>query len=179
MKNEIEEKTQQQIYRCFSLLLEYPTPSLIEQTKTCIDLLKQDYSEAAEQMAPFLSSVESTPLGRLEEIYTGTFDINPACHIFAGHILFGESFKRNAFMATLSEEYQKRDFDAGKELADHIPILLKFISQFQSDDSFVKDLITDCLIPVFQKMNANFKDNSLNPYVPVLRAALVVLNGAN
>ncbi len=171
MKNEIEERMQ--IYRCFSLLLDYPTVNLVEQTKTSIDLLKKEYS--VEQMLNFLSFVESTPLGRLEEVYTSTFDINPACHIFAGHILFGESFKRGAFMAALSEEYQTRHFDAGKELADHIPVLFRFLSTLDSNDTFANELIKDCLIPVFEKMNANFDDDSPNPYIPILDGVLVVL----
>ena len=171
MKNEIEER--KQIYRCFSQLLDYPTISLVEQTKICIDLLKTEYS--VEHMLNFLSFVESTPLGRLEEVYTNTFDINPACHIFAGHILFGESFKRGAFMAALSEEYQTRQFDAGKELADHIPVLFRFLNTLDSNDTFANELIKDCLIPVFEKMNANFDDASPNPYIPVLESVLIVL----
>ena len=174
----MEENRQQQICQSLSILLDYPTPNLVEQTRQGVDLLKTDYPQAAEQMTSFLSFVETTPLGRLEEVYTGTFDISPACHIFAGHMLFGESFKRGAFMAGLYEEYQKHDFDTGKELADHIPLLLKFIGKLEPNDTFANELISDCLIPVFQKMNANFEDDSQNPYVPVLRSALVVLEGA-
>jgi len=175
MKNETQENWQRQIYRCFSQLLDYPTPNFVEQIRTSIDLLKADYQEAAVQLEKFLSFVESTPMGRLEEVYTGTFDINPACHIFAGHILFGESFKRGAFMAKLEEEYQERHFDKGKELTDHIPVLLRFLATLDSNDTFANELIKDCLIPVFQKMNANFKDESSNPYAPVLEIALVLL----
>ena len=174
----MEENRQQQICQSLSILLDYPTPNLVEQTRQGVDLLKTDYPQAAEQMTSFLSFVETTPLGRLEEVYTGTFDISPACHIFAGHILFGESFKRNTFMFGLAEEYQKHNFEAGKELADHIPLLLKFLATLEPNDTFANELLSDCLIPVFQKMNANFEDDSSNPYVPVLRSALVVLEGA-
>jgi len=163
------------LYRCFSELLDYPTQNLVEQTRTCINLLKRDYPQAAEKMASFLKFAESTPLGSLEQIYTGTFDINPACHIFAGHILFGESFKRGAFMAQLEEEYQKQGFDTQNELADHVPVLFKFLCTLEQNETLAKELISECLIPVFQKMNDNFEENSSNPYVPVLRSALIVL----
>ena len=168
-------KQSQQLYRCFSNLLGYPSSDLTEQTQTCIDLLQTDHPKLAEKMVNFLDFTKNTPLGRLEEIYTGTFDINPACHIFAGHILFGESFKRGAFLAKLEEEYQNRNFDKGPELADHIPLLFNFLENLPPEDDLGNDLITNCLIPVFEKMNGNFKDNSSNPYVPVLRSALVVL----
>ncbi len=169
---------QLQIYRCLGNLLDYPTFNLAEQTRQYIDLLKTDYPDSSAQMASFLTFVESKPLGPLEEVYTGTFDINPACHIFAGHLLFGESFKRGAFMAKLEEEYQKHDFDKGKELADHVPVLFKFLAELPPNEPFVNELISDCLIPVFKKMNSNFKDKSSNPYLPVVRSASVVLEGA-
>lgn len=174
----MEENRQRQIYQSFSNWLDYPTSNLVEQIRTGIDLLKENHPQAAEKMADFLSFVENTPSGRLEEVYTGTFDINPACHIFAGHIMFGESFKRGSFMAGLEENYQNHNFDKGKELADHIPVILKFLSTLELNETFAKDLIIDCLIPVFQKMNANFGDNSENPYVPVLRSVLLILEGA-
>jgi nitrate reductase molybdenum cofactor assembly chaperone NarJ/NarW len=177
MKNENEEN-QRQLYRCFSQLLDYPTPALAEQIRQCIEALQIHYAHAAEPMAKFLTFVESTPDGRLEEVYTETFDINPACHIFAGHILFGESFKRGSFMARLEEEYQTHHFDKGAELSDHIPVMLNFLSTLDLNSTNADDLIRDCLVPVFQKMNANFKDDSANPYLPVLRGVLVVLEGA-
>ena len=174
MKNE----NNQQLYSCLSNLLDYPTLEIAEQTRQCIDRLKTAYPQSVEPITHFLSFLEETPSGRLEEIYTATFDINPACYIFAGHILFGESFKRGAFMAGLTEEYQNRGLDTSKELADHIPLLLKFLGTLDPNDALAKELISDCLIPVFQKMNTNFKENSSNPYVPVLRTASIVLEAA-
>ncbi|MCK5716387.1 MAG: molecular chaperone TorD family protein [Thiomargarita sp.] len=173
----MNESQQQNIYRCLSQLLDYPTPNLVAQTQTCIELLKISYPKTVLPMEGFLKAIESTKFGRLEEIYTGTFDISPACHIYAGHILFGESFKRGRFMAELTEEYQKRHFELGKELADYIPLLLKFLCTLDSKESIAQDLLNECLIPVFEKMNDNFKDESTNPYVPVLRTVSVVLQG--
>ncbi|MCK5876914.1 MAG: nitrate reductase molybdenum cofactor assembly chaperone [Candidatus Marithrix sp.] len=164
----------QQIYICFSQLLDYPTSDLGKQTQDCIDLLQTNHAEAAQQMTNFLSFVESRELGYLEEVYTGTFDVNPACHIFAGHLLFGESFKRGAFMAGLEQEYKDHGFDTKIELSDHVPVLFRFVSSTDSD--FSNELLKDCLIPVFDTMNANFKDDSLNPYMPVLRTVSLVLN---
>jgi len=169
----------QQIYQSFSQLLNYPSSNLAEQIRANIDLLEKDYPQVAEQIVPFLSFVENTPSGRLEEIYTGTFDVNPACHIFAGHILFGESFKRNTFMAELAVEYEKRGFDTEKELVDHIPLLFRFLCTIDPEETIATDLLSECLIPVFEKMNENFKDDSTNPYLPVLRSTLIVLQELN
>ncbi|MDM8567503.1 nitrate reductase molybdenum cofactor assembly chaperone [Candidatus Halobeggiatoa sp. HSG11] len=170
----MEDSENKQLYICFSHLLDYPTADLGTQTQTCIDLLKKNHAEAAEQMTKFLEFVENKELGYLEEVYTGTFDVNPACHIFAGHLLFGESFKRGAFMSGLEQEYKEHGFDTKVELSDHVPVLFRFVSSTDSD--FANDLLKDCLIPVFDKMNTNFEDDSLNPYMPVLRTVSLVLN---
>ncbi|MDM8569166.1 nitrate reductase molybdenum cofactor assembly chaperone [Thiotrichales bacterium HSG1] len=164
----------QQIYIYFSQLLDYPTADLGQQAKASIDLLQTNHPEAAQQMSKFLAFVESRELGYLEEVYTGTFDVNPACHIFAGHLLFGESFKRGAFMAGLEQEYKEHGFDTKIELSDHVPVLFRFVSSTDSD--FANELLKECLIPVFDKMNTNFEDDSLNPYMPVLRTVSLVLN---
>jgi len=77
-------------------------------------------------------------------------------------------------MAGLEQEYKEHGFDTKIELSDHIPVLFRFVSSADSD--FVNDLLKDCLIPVFAKMNGNFEDDSLNPYMPVLRTVSLVLN---
>lgn len=173
------------IYRCFAALLDYPTPGLADQTRQCVDLLRHDdgsgphRSEAAEGLGDFLDFVERTPLGRLEEIYTGTFDVNPACYIFAGYLLFGESFKRGKFLVQLQEKYREHGFSAGNELADHVPVLFRFLATLDPEDVLTQQLLDNCLIPVLQEMAANFKDDTepSNPYARVLRAVLTLLEG--
>lgn len=173
----MEMTRQQQVYLCFGNLLDYPTPDLLTQAQTCADLLRLDYPQEADQIQSFADYVESTPLGRLEEIYTGTFDMNPACFIFTGYILFGESFDRGKFLVRLQKEYRERDFSAGNELADHLAIMFKFMSILDADEHTARLLLKDVFVPVLTKMNSGFKDENEtpNPYRQVLRAILAVL----
>lgn len=167
----------QQIYLRFADLLDYPGPDLLSQACTCADLLALDYPAAADQIRDFVKDAEGIPLGRLEEIYTGTFDVSPACYIFAGYILFGESFHRGKFLVRLQEEYRKRGFSAGNELADHLAVMFRFSSMLDPNQLLAQQLVSDCFIPVLTKMNASFKseNGNPNPYRQVLRAILIVL----
>lgn len=176
----------QQFYSMLGDLLDYPTPNLIDQTGSFIAMLEPDYPESIEYVREFLDYAETTPLGRLEEIYTGTFDVNPACYIFAGYMLFGESFKRGKFLVRLQEEYRNRDFSIGNELADHTAVLFRFLGTLSDNDAdqlLTQQLVRDCLGPVFKIMIDSFKpvDSSgdkpeqLNPYSQLLRAILIVL----
>lgn len=167
----------QRIYMSFAELIDYPGADLADQARECVGQLKQDHPEAAEQLERFLEFAESTPLGRLEEIYTGTFDLNPACFIFAGYLLFGESFKRGKFLVGLQQRYKERGFSVGPELADHLSVMFRFLATLEVEDVLAQELLEDCLLPVLQRMNANFKhDNeNPNPYAGVLKVILNVL----
>ncbi len=166
---------QQKFYRYCSELLNYPTPRLEDQARTCVTLLVVDYPEAAQSMQKFLDGIEGIPPGRLEEIYTGTFDVSPTCFIYAGYILFGESFKRGRFMVRLQEEYYKYGFDRGNELADHLAVIMRFLSKIETEDEFTQSLKIDCLIPVLAKMIAGFNQDGQNPYFHLLHAIISVL----
>ena len=169
--------TQQQIYLNFGDLLDYPTADLLAQARACADLLRIDYPEASGQIQGFSECVESTPLGRLEETYTGTFDMNPACYIFTGYILFGESFNRGKFLVRLQKEYRERCFSAGNELADHLAVMFRFMGILDPDEHTAQLLLKECFLPVLTKMNTGFKNENENPnpYRQVLRAILSVL----
>jgi nitrate reductase delta subunit len=171
---------QQEIYQCFGTLLDYPEPELLEQARNCAGWLdQQGYQQAATHIRNFAEYVEnSASMGYLEEVYTATFDVSPACFIFAGYLMFGEGFKRGKFLVRLQEKYAERGFSAGNELADHLAVIFRFMATLDSDEVLARELVEDCLIPVLQKMNANFKidePGESNPYVQVLRAILMTL----
>lgn len=169
--------THMKVYSHFANLLNYPSPDIVSQALACADFLAQDYPEASEQIRGFVDSAEDVPLGRLEEIYTGTFDVNPTCFIFAGYMLFGESFNRGKFLVRLQKEYKKRDFDKGNELADHLALMFSFLSILEPNELLAQQLIRDCFLPVISKMFETFSEDAdkLNPYRQVLQAILSVL----
>ncbi len=166
-----------QIYAHIADLLDYPGPELIAQALACANLLAKDHPEAADLMQDFAAAVDSTPLGRMEEIYTGTFDVNPTCYIFAGYMLFGESFNRGKFLVRLQEEYQKRGFSMENELADHLAVMFRFFSLLDPDEILAQELVEDCFIPVLTTMHDSFanKSKSSNPYRHLLQAILMTL----
>ncbi len=169
---------QRDLYHCFAALLNYPTPDLVDQARTCATLLTLDYPQAAAWVRDFLAFARKTPSGRLEEIYTATFDVNPTCFIYAGYILFGESFKRGKFLVRLQEEYRQRGFSWGNELADHLAVMVRFLAVLDDDDEeLAQSLVQDCLLPVFTKMLSNFNLDAEHPhpYSQVLRALVMVL----
>ncbi|MCK5203170.1 MAG: nitrate reductase molybdenum cofactor assembly chaperone [Desulfobacterales bacterium] len=158
-------------------LLDYPDVQLSTYASECVQLLASTLPDASHQIKRFLDFVGSTTQGRMEEIYTGTFDMNPACYIFAGYILFGESFNRGKFLVRLQKEYRERGFSAGNELADHLAVMFKFMAILDPNEHTAQLLMKECFVPVLMKMNTGFKNENENPnpYRQVLRAILSVL----
>lgn len=165
------------IFTLFGNILDYPTPALTGQAQRCAALLRPINPTAAGRLLEFAEFARSTDLGQQEEVYTATFDINPACTIFAGYMLFGESFDRGKFLVRLQQRYRERGFEWGRELADYVPVILRFLATLSPEEELAQNLIDKCLSPVLGQMAGSFEAEAAhpNPYSSVLRALLDVL----
>ncbi len=162
-----------QLYRLFADLLEYPTPDLPGQARACVALLGADHPQAAALLDEFCAFADQTPTGQMEELYTRTFDMQPVCYPYIGYQLFGESYKRGAFLAKLKEQYQVHGFDSGRDLPDHLPVILRFLGVLPEVD---QELIDEGVVPALGAMVAAFA-NKPDPYSGVIQALLLVLGG--
>src|SRR3990170_4540745 len=157
------------LYLLFAAALDYPGPALAEDARACRGLLAQFSSEAAGRMEEFGVFLAQTHPGQVQEVYTNAFDLQPVCYPYVGYQLFGESYKRGAFLAQLKEHYQACGFDAGRELPDHLPVILRFLGALPEVD---QELIEEGLIPALGTMVAAFADQP-DPYGGVVQALLL------
>ena len=122
------------LYLLLADILDYPSPALLEQVKRCGALLGKIDRDVVSKMDTFRLFVETTPLTRLQEVYTSTFDLQAICYPYAGYHLFGESYRRGEFLAKLKARYSAVGFSSGSELPDHVPMLLRYLAQLQNDN---------------------------------------------
>jgi nitrate reductase delta subunit len=161
-------------YLLFAQLLEYPTLAIGEQVGMCVELLADACQPAGELLSKFREVVDRKPIEWLEEIYTSTFDLQGVCYPYIGHHLFGESYKRSWFMARLNEGYLENGFDVGKELPDHVAVVLHFLA-LGLGDSFSQVLQDEGLKPAVNKMYQAMGESGENPYRLVIGALLMLL----
>jgi len=164
--------TSSHLYCLFAELLGYPSPALAQQAQEAT--AGAGTAQTAALLHEFHTFVEQASPARLEELYTGTFDLQAVCHPYVGYQLFGDSYKRGMFMAQLNGGYRERGFSAGNELPDHVAVILRFLAS-APDDAFSQALLHEGLIPALEAMARAFDDHSDNPYAGVLRALLLVL----
>ncbi|MCC7463899.1 MAG: molecular chaperone TorD family protein [Gammaproteobacteria bacterium] len=142
-----------QMLGLFADILDYPAPGLVQKATACETLAGTAIPEATSLLHGFRSFVETTPLGRLEEIYSGFFDLNPLCHPYVGYQLFGENYKRSSFLLALKQRYRAAAFQPGStsEMPDRLAIVLRFIAH-RRIDADTDDLVREGLIPALERM---------------------------
>jgi nitrate reductase delta subunit len=164
-----------QIYRLFADILDYPAPILADRVENILTFAAVAHGEAAQLLHQFREFVKGTPPERLEEFYTGTFDLQPLCCPYIGYQLFGEEYRRGMFMARLREHYRSSGFAAGDDLPDHLCVILRFLASREPEE-VERELVSDCLVPALVKMVAGFAETK-NPYREALQALLLLLRG--
>jgi len=139
------------MFRLFAELLEYPGPGVREAARACEALASQEDTEAVALLARFRAFVENTPPERVEEVYSATFDLDASCHPYVGYHLFGETYKRSVFLVELKQRYKAAGLDSGRELPDHLALVLRFAGA-QTDPTAVAELVHEALLPALDRM---------------------------
>ena len=140
------------VLRLFADILDYPIEALADRARECEAALLKRAPEAVSPLGEFRSFVEGALQGRLEEVYTGVFDLNPVCHPYVGYQLFGESYKRSAFLLGLKERYGAQGFQApDSELPDRFSVMLRFLAQ-SNDEALNQEMIADGLVPALERI---------------------------
>ncbi len=146
-----ENSTERDIFRIFADLLEYPRIDMSKRVQVGEALVARKTPDAAVLLGEFRDFTEDTSLGRLQELYTSTFDLDATYHPYVGHHLFGETYKRSAFMVGLKELYKTVDLEMGTEVADNLAVILRYLS-LCNDATQTGALIHEALLPALDKM---------------------------
>jgi nitrate reductase delta subunit len=165
------------LYDLFANLLSYPTADLPHQAETCLAQLQPIHPDAAAALEKFSATLANRSRAQNEELYTVTFDMQPVCYPYVGYHLFGENYKRGAFMAQLNEAYHAFGYFAGDELPDHVPAILRFLALDSANrqGDFCQALLNEGLLPALGKMRQAFGEQSENPYASLLAALQLFL----
>ena len=111
-------------------------------------------------------------LKKLQENYTVTFDLNPACTLDTGFHIFGESYKRGAFLSGMNSLAQKHKACKNAELPDHLTNVLRLLSMMEEDDQY-KELMRLIVSPALKIMLQKIEEK--NPYRSIIKTVEIVL----
>jgi nitrate reductase delta subunit len=164
----------QELCRDFAALLSYPGERVEEQAVACVAHMKEVNSEVATSLERFLNFIETNEFSRIEEAFTGAFDLQALCHPYVGYQLCGESQQRTMFMIKLRELYRQYDFVSGNELPDHLAEVLRFLGSINDHDCR-REIIHDGLLPALEKITQGIESDN-HPYMTLLDALQAFLD---
>ena len=167
----------QTLCRQFATLLSYPGENVVAEAVACSAELKQVSPESSGSLESFISFLEANDISRIEEAFTGTFDLQSLCHPYVGYQLCGESQQRTMFMIKLRELYQQHSFISGNELPDHLTEVMRFVGSIDDDDCR-QEIIQDGLLPALAKLTQGIESDG-HPYLAVLNALQIFLTGTD
>jgi len=154
-------------------LLTYPDEQTVEAAELLYIILQGEIPEAAACLSQFGAYLDEHEPWEIEEAFTSTFDVNPACALEVGWHLFGEEYSRGLFMVRMREEMRKHGIEEGGELPDHITHVLSIIGAMPDDEA--TKFVTACVLPAVKKMLAAF-DGKGNPYGDVVTCLALILH---
>jgi nitrate reductase assembly molybdenum cofactor insertion protein NarJ len=136
-------------------LFDFPDESYLERARSLLRTLQDSHPDAAAELAQF---VEAAPrrLDQLQELHTGTFDVQSITTLGVGYVLFGDDYKRGDLLANLNREHLVAENDCRGELADHLPNVLRLIPKMR-DAELRAELVADLLIPALMLMIHEFE----------------------
>jgi nitrate reductase delta subunit len=167
------------LFEQLAAALEYPGEGTRAQVEACAAALGGPLPEVAAALSELRQALAERPLARLQELYTQTFDLAPACPLHVGYYLFGEDYRRGLFMAQLRERQEAVGLESEGELPDHLPLVLRWLARAGTHgvgdgSEEAQEMVTECLLPALGRMDEALAAGS-NPYRGVLAAVAQVL----
>ena len=153
-------------------LLAYPTEHYVELVELLYLIVQNELPEAAREVSKFGVFAENCNTVELEEVYTRTFDVNPACALEIGWHLFGEDYTRGLFLVRMRQELARHEIPESGELPDHLTHVLAVIAAMDEEEA--GRFSHACVFPAIHKMLTSL-DKNQSPYRHVVRCLLLLL----
>lgn len=160
----------------FAYLLSYPAEGYLTKASSLLQNLESIDSEAFFYLKRFLNLIQSCNEDELREIYTRTFDLKSLTCLDVGFILFGEDYKRGAFLVEVQRIMRSHGLSPGSELPDHFPNVLKLLSVMAESQEYT-ELIEKICLPALSKIKQDFdrQDNAQNIYQNLINGLFLYL----
>lgn len=115
------------VHRVAALLLEYPTPELVEMLPRLREAVGSLPPTLGAPLAGLVDHLESEPLTALQARYVETFDLRRRCSLYLSYYAYGDTRKRGLALVTFKQAYRAVGFELTEdELPDHLGVVLEF-----------------------------------------------------
>jgi nitrate reductase delta subunit len=164
---------EQNLLKLLAFLLEYPTPSWRDELVHLSDLSGMTAENGSgEAIAAFLAYAGTRSLIELQEVYTASFDLDPATSLNLTYHLMGDHENRGKALAGLLQIYRQAGYDASaRELPDFLPLMLEFLALCPEPEAAeILRASIGTVAPLAKRLQA-----AGHPYAPIIRLAAEII----
>ncbi len=157
------------ICKVLSLLLQYPEAESLEFLED-LHVAAQAITDSARRqpVTDFLAHLRGSPLIRLQEDYTATFDLSPPTSLNLTYHRWGEGKERGSALAHLVDLYAQAGYEiANGEIPDYLPLVLEFLSICPAESA--RNIMAEYRVPV--STLASRLSESGSPYAGIVQHA--------
>ena len=159
----------QDIFLAIAELLDYPGPGIdIHLRARTAARAASTLPEVAGPLALFEAAMSTRSAPEAEELFTRTFDVNPACCLEIGWQLHGETYDRGGLLVELRALMRDHGVAESTELPDHLSNVIRLLAALEAGKA--ADLAEGKVLPAIDRMLEGFSDSS-NPYRCVIAGA--------
>jgi nitrate reductase assembly molybdenum cofactor insertion protein NarJ len=151
-------------------LFSYPGPDYPEIVKNAVACA----APSAPALLELAQVVERTGLDELQEAYTNTFDLNPACPLDLGWHLFGEEYDRGLLLAYMRRQLRAHGIAECGEIPDHISYALLLLPRMKPAKA--EEFACVIVAPALRRMLKCMPPENL--FAGLLRAAQQLITAA-
>ncbi|HVO39729.1 MAG TPA: molecular chaperone TorD family protein [Spirochaetia bacterium] len=150
----------------FAGIFNAPQSDLAAQVRECAQCAAA-VGVPVDGLREFESFVQSAPREKLAELYSEETSL-------VGRQLYGDGYGRSMFILDLQKRYRRHGFETGDEPADHLAVILRFLSECEEPEDR-RELIQDVLLPALDAMirgeaPGDDQPRTATPFAPLLRA---------
>ncbi|MGD9981388.1 MAG: nitrate reductase molybdenum cofactor assembly chaperone [Hyphomonadaceae bacterium] len=128
-----------QTYRALAILLSYPTADTAELMPAAMEALRAENiipAQIVKRLAALAAELSAHDLYAAQARYVDLFDRTRALSLQLYEHVHGESRDRGQAMVELLKLYSSHGLElTAKELPDHLPVFLEFLSQRPADEA--------------------------------------------
>jgi nitrate reductase molybdenum cofactor assembly chaperone len=165
-----------ELYSLFAELFNYPREGYARAAERCLAAAEDFPMGAREALRKFTESIRGKSVEQLEELFVGTFDLNPVCVLEIGWHLYGDNYDRGAFLVKLRERLRHHEIAESSELPDHLTHVLALLARLEAEEA--GSFAAESVLPALDKMLAGIAGKG-SPYECLLEALRKTLAGAH
>jgi len=126
-------------------LVRYPKPDVKEVARCAESAFSTLHPAMSKAISVFAADIDDLSHEEIEERFTRTFDMDPACALEIGWHLFGESYDRGMFLVWARQRVNEFDIDEESDLPDNLGHCLRILARL--DEERAISFSTLCLLP--------------------------------